>query len=170
MAVSNSTRNLTIVATLFLVLHFYQNFYLHGAFTDKGVEQVITKSPLVGLSESQFPELSLTHLFGVYEDEQVVEKPEEPKLERLFDSASKEFIGQIGDYQYLLYATADFGGKLTAKLLVKNLDTKDVALITVQKGEPVANAFVSDIALSQIQIGSIGKVINLKLFSRTPAV
>lgn len=136
------------IIPLILLAHFYQTFWLDGAFSEKGVEFAQPPSPLAKLTKTSIPELKEAELFGQYE-KKAQAQPEEA-LAEIFETANTEYIGKVGDHQYILYATADFGGRLTAKLLVKDLTSEEVYVKTVKNQDKIEDAQVTDIKLSEL--------------------
>lgn len=166
----NRTLKISVLVFLYLCYLFYSQFWLNGAFAVKGVEQQITTSPLENVTLKEQPKLTASQLFGVFD------KKEEPadnneQMEEIFESAGQEFKGQLDNYQFLLYATADFGGQFSAKLLSKNLEPAEgesdaVQVTTVRINDSIANAVVTTIGLSSIKLTSGEQQLTLKLFSK----
>lgn len=170
MQLSSIKVKLVVCVLLLTSFAFYQQFWLQGVFTDNGVEQVITVSPLQDLQQATQPKLENSELFGIYQQET---QPQETTLSQVFESAGREFIGELGNFQFVLYATAEFAGQLSAKLLVKNLESNEVSVETVIKGQQIKGAQVSQLALSNLALTSLNEqtkqTINLTLFSKIKA-
>lgn len=167
---SNRALKVSVLVFLYLCYLFYSQFWLNGAFAVKGVEQQITTSPLENVTLTVLPELTTSELFGVFNKEEAPADNNE-QMEQIFESAGQEFKGQLDNYQFLLYATADFGGELTAKLLSKNLEPAEgesaaVEVTTVRINDSIANAVVTTIGLSSIKLTSGEQQLTLKLFSK----
>lgn len=149
---------------------FYQQFWVAGVLVEKGIEQELKPSPLAGLEQVKVPELTESNMFGVF-DKQSAADASQPGIEQLFDIADKEYVGQIANFQFILYATAEYGGALSAKILVKDLDQKSVNLTTVKLNDAIANATLTGIKLTNVKLtgtdeNNESQTIDLKLFSR----
>ncbi len=150
-------------------LAFYKQFWVSGIFIEKGIEQELAPSSLVGLERTNPLEMTESNMFGLYDKQ--ANASEENQIEQLFDIANKEYVGQIANYQFILYATAEYGGSLSAKILSKNLDDNSVELKTVRLADQVANAVLSKIQLTTVELTGTddnkqSQKIDLKLFSR----
>lgn len=148
---------------------FYKQFWVSGIFIEKGVEQELAPSALIGLKRTESIAMTESDMFGLYDKQE--NASEENSIEQLFDIANKEYVGQIANYQFILYATAEFGGSLSAKILSKNLDDDSVELKTVRLTDQVANAVLSKIQLTTVELTGTdenkqSQKIDLKLFSR----
>lgn len=159
MAITSGKMKIASLVILALAYQFYQGFWLQGAFSANGVQFNDKPSTLTSLAMNQGPKLERTNLFGVYEKS---DSDEGESIVEIFDSASQEFIGQVGNTQYLLYATAKFGGAFSAKLLIKDLETDEVYLATVNKNDSIENVIVADIELSEV-------ILALDKSKQTPA-
>lgn len=137
-----------LIIPLLLLAHFYQTFWLNDAFSEKGVEFAKPPSLLSKLTKASTPELTEAALFGQFK-KKTQAQPEETLVE-IFESADIEYIGKVGNHQYILYATADFGGRFTAKLLVKELTSDEVYVKTVKNKDKVEGAQVTGIKLSEL--------------------
>lgn len=148
MFTNNLKLKLLLVVFLLLILDFANQFWVDGVFVTKGTPQNNVESPLDGLSALQLNDLEQSDLFGIYQQEESASADTE--IEELFAPENNQYIGQIGNFRYILYATAQYADIVSAKLLVKNIDTEEVEVMTVKRGDDVANSVVTEIALSSL--------------------
>lgn len=150
-----------------LIWHFSQNFWLSGIWFAKAQETQAsaTQASVIAVNNTTPATDGSGLMFGKYESGEVdvVEVVEED----LFDEKNQAYIGQLGNYKYILYATAKQSGKVSAKLLVNDLELETVDLITVTKSSVLNDAKVVSIDLSKLTMAQGPNSIELKLFERS---
>ena len=158
-----------ILLLIFVALtwHFSQNFWLNGVWFTKAeqTQANTTQASVVSINNTTPATESSGLMFGKYDsgEAEVVEVVEED----LFDEKNQAYIGELGNYKYILYATAKQSGKVSAKLLVNDLELQTVDLITATKNSIVNDAKVVSIGLSKLTMAQGPNSIELKLFERS---
>lgn len=160
---------IVLLVSFILVWHFVQNIWLNGIwFMEAETNPNNPNEISVAALNNSTPKLEDAGLlFGAYDSgEQEVEDVAEQK-EDLFDERNQAYIGQLGNFKYILYATAKLSGKVSAKLLVNNLELETVELITVYPGNNINGAEIVNIGLSKLIMTQNQNSIELKLFERS---
>lgn len=163
-----ATRSIKLKLYLFFLLVltviFIKNIYVSGLFKNNQVGSSSYTSPLSNFVKNNVTVTTDSNMFGLYEQQDIVEEAP-PALEDIFTEQNKDYIGRLENKEFVLYATANFANKITANLLVKNIESGDVELMTVNQATRLGDITVEDLELSSITLTSNKKTIELKLFS-----
>ncbi len=157
-----------VCALLLFAFNFAQNFWIAGIFgfeEQKGAELKTLKEK--DSFENKTPDIDgFGSLFGAYEDEGNGQDSIASKDE-LFVEENQAYIGKLGSYQYILYATAKLSGELSAKVLVNDLENRTVELVTVFNKQKLNQAQISQMTLSSLTMTLEQESIELRLFERS---
>lgn len=147
--------------------NFSQLFWLEGLlFADSEVSAPTSSEQKSKALQNSTPDVnSFGNLFGAFQSTET-EQVEQTK-EELFVEKNQAYIGQLGNFQYILYATAKLSGTVSAKVLVNDIETQTVTLVTVFKNDQLNQANITSIDLSKLVMTQGKDTIELKLFERS---
>lgn len=159
-------KKIAIAVLLLISLNFYQNFWLQSASLSEQRDLVQANENSAIKDKNATPSVSSYGLlFGKFDSGDEPAEVDASK-EELFVEENKKYIAQLGQYEYLLYATAKVKNKQNAKVLVRNLEDFSVTLLTLEQNDKVNDATIAFVSLSEVELSQENQKITLQLFER----